>query len=85
MASITSIKERILEMEPGEFQVLCDHFLAKKGLTPSACIGTKAGTHKTTPGTPDTYICTDNNYIFVEYTTTQQQLISKIREDLDKC
>ena len=86
MASITEIKSEIKRMEAGKFQVLCDRFLAKEGLIPTSSLGMQAGTYKTTPGTPDTYIYMDNGkYIFVEYTTQQDNIVSKITDDLNKC
>ena len=45
-------------------------------------MGTKSGTSKTTKGTPDTYFVTDGGkYVFVEYTTQQDNLIEKIESD----
>lgn len=70
MAVIVSIKDRIRQLEAGEFQILCDAFLAREGYTNLVALGTMAGTHKTTKGTPDTYVSiAGSHYIFVEYTT----------------
>ena len=45
-----------------------------------------AGAEKTTPGTPDTYVSlADGRYTFVEYTTQQESLPRKIKDDIDKC
>ncbi len=49
-------------------------------------MGTKDGAQKTTQGTPDTYFCiSGGKYIFAEYTTQKENLVSKIQDDLKKC
>lgn len=86
MATITTVKERIISLDQASFQILCDAYLSKEGYPNIVALGTKAGAQKTTPGTPDTYFFTDEKkYVFVEYTTQQSSLITKIEEDLDKC
>ncbi len=86
MAIITKIKEKILTLNEASFQILCDSYLSKEGYPNIVSLGTKSGAEKTTPGTPDTYFFTeDKKYIFVEYTTQQSSLTSKIENDLDKC
>lgn len=85
MATITTIKERIAAMDQASFQILCDSYLSKEGYPNIVALGTKAGTQKTTPGTPDTYFFVDEKYIFVEYTTQQSALVAKIENDLNKC
>lgn len=70
MANIESIKQKILQLDAGSFQNLCDSYLYKIGYPNIVSFGGEAGTRKTTPGTPDTYFTTsDGKYIFVEYTT----------------
>lgn len=86
MATITTLKEKILTLDQASFQILCDSFLSKEGYPNIVSLGTKSGSHKTTSGTPDTYFFTeDKKYIFVEYTTQQSSLILKIEDDLIKC
>lgn len=86
MANIETIKQKILKLDQGTFQNLCNVYLSKNGYPNIVCLGSKAGTQKTTPGTPDTYFLTaDGKYIFVEYTTQIEGLYSKIMGDLDKC
>lgn len=86
MATITKIKEEILKLDAGSFQILCDDYLFKKGYHNIVALGTQAGTTKTTKGTPDTYVCCiDGKYIFVEYTTQQSGLAKKIENDIKKC
>ena len=86
MANIESIKQRILQLDAGSFQNLCDSYLYKIGYSNIVSLGGEAGTRKTTPGTPDTYfIALNGKYIFVEYTTQQSGLFAKIKDDLEKC
>ena len=86
MANIESIKQKILQLDAGSFQNLCDSYLYKIGYPSIVSLGGEAGTRKTTLGTPDTYFITsDGKYVFVEYTTQRTNLFSKIRDDLDKC
>ncbi len=86
MAKITSIKERINQLDAGSFQILCDAYLSKEGYPNLVALGTMSGTTKTTKGTPDTYFCISNgNYIFAEYTTQKNNLVKKIYADLEKC
>ncbi len=86
MAWLTEIKQKILQLDAGSFQILCDAYLSKEGYPNIVALGTKAGSAKTTLGTPDTYFCiAGDKYIFVEYTTQQSNLVSKIRDDIGKC
>jgi len=86
MATIVSIKQRIEQLGAGDFQCLCDAYLSREGYPNPVSLGTKAGTQKTTQGTPDTYFCLANGkYVLAEYTTQQPGLAGKIRSDLEKC
>lgn len=86
MANIESIKQKILQLDAGSFQNLCDTYLYKIGYINIVSLGGEAGTRKTTSGTPDTYFNTsDGKYIFVEYTTQRASLFTKIKNDLVKC
>lgn len=86
MANIESIKQRILQLDAGSFQNLCDSYLYKIGYPNIVSLGGEAGTRKTTPGTPDTYfIASNGEYVFVEYTTQKANLFIKIKDDLEKC
>lgn len=86
MANIESIKQKILQLDAGSFQNLCDSYLYKIGYPNIVSLGGEAGTRKTTPGTPDTYfIASNGKYIFVEYTTQRTGLFTKIKDDLEKC
>lgn len=86
MANIESIKQKILQLDAGSFQNLCDSYLYKIGYPNIVSLGGEAGTRKTTPGTPDTYfIASNEKYVFVEYTTQKTSLFAKIKDDLEKC
>ena len=86
MANIESIKQKILQLDAGSFQNLCDSYLYKTGYPNIVSLGGEAGTRKTTPGTPDTYfIASNGKYVFVEYTTQKAGLFAKIKDDIEKC
>lgn len=86
MANIETIKQKILQLDAGSFQNLCDSYLYKIGYPNIVSLGGEPGTQKTTLGTPDTYFITANGkYVFVEYTTQRTKLFAKIRSDLEKC
>ena len=86
MATIVSIKQKIEQLDSGSFQILCDDYLSREGYSNPVSLGTKAGTNKTTKGTPDTYFSLANGkYVFAEYTTQQANLSEKVRLDLEKC
>lgn len=86
MANIESIKQKILQLDAGSFQNLCDSYLYKIGYPNIVSLGGEAGTRKTTLGTPDTYfIASNGKYVFVEYTTQKKNLFAKIKDDLEKC
>ena len=86
MAIITTIKDRINQLNQASFQILCDALLAREGYPGIVALGTKDGAEKTTPGTPDTYFClSGGKYVFAEYTTQKPGLAAKIRADIGKC
>lgn len=86
MATLISIKQGIEQLDSGTFQCLCDEYLSREGYPNLIALGTKAGTQKTTRGTPDTYFCKiDGKYVFAEYTIQKTGLKEKIRSDLEKC
>lgn len=86
MATITSVKNRINQLNQASFQILCDELLSKEGYPNIVSLGTQDGAEKTTRGTPDTFFCLNNGkYVFTEYTTQKTGLPAKIRADIDKC
>ena len=86
-AMIENIKQKILQLDGGAFQNLCNSYLYKeKGYSNIMSLGSQAGTSKTTIGTPDAYFLTsDSKYVFAEYTTKKDQVFQKIKDDLEKC
>lgn len=86
MSVITDIKRRIQELGPAEFQEFCDTLISKHGFGTVHGYGMKAGTGKTTIGNPDSYFRKENGkYVFVAYTTQEQSIYTKLKEDIDKC
>ena len=87
MSKVTEIENKIIQLGQGEFQKFCDTFLSKKSEYGKICgLGMKSGTVKTTTGNPDTYFVRDNGkYVFVAYTTQQNSIYQKLREDIEKC
>ena len=87
MATLEVIKQKIVALSSGKYQNLCDAYLNEKGYTSIVSLGSEPGTEKVTKGTPDTYcfLDSDKKYIFIEYTTQQNNLYNKIMRDLEKC
>lgn len=88
MSKLTSIKDKINQLEGGAFQEFCDQYLARKGYDGIFELGMKSGTMKTTTGNPDTYFKSKSEigkYIFVAYTTQKASINAKIEEDIMKC
>ena len=67
MVKTKKIQQAILRQNGGQFQEIMDRYLYKKyKFSNITCLGTKAGTSKTTKGTPDTYVELDNGkYILI--------------------
>lgn len=86
MSKLTSIKDKINQLEGGAFQEFCDQYLARKGYDGIFELGMQSGTMKTTTGNPDTYFKSKSGkYIFVAYTTQKSNINAKIEEDIMKC
>jgi len=87
MAIIENIKQKILQLDSGTFQNLCNSYLYKeKGYSNVMSLGSQAGTRRTTVGTPDAYfLAPDGNYVFAEYTVQKQRIYQKIKSDIEKC
>ena len=86
MTEITDVKRKILELAPAHFEEFCSTLLYKIGYKNINELGIKAGTGKTKTGNPDTYFRQENgNYVFVVFTTQQNDIFSKIQEDVRKC
>ena len=74
MAYISEIEAAIRAIiDVGTFQNLCNEILRREINAPITSLGSQSGTNKTTAGTPDTYYFDGDSYIFVEYTTTENE------------
>lgn len=86
MATINQIKSKLLEMEGGIFQRLCDDWLHRKGYENINGIGMMQTTNKVVKGTPDSLIIQqDGTYIFAEHTSQDKNLAKKLEGDINKC
>ena len=86
MTEITDVKRKILELAPAYFEEFCSTLLYKIGYKNINELGIKAGTGKTKTGNPDTYSRQENgNYVFVVFTTQQNNIYDKLLEDIRKC
>lgn len=91
MNQLSSIKERLKNINETEFQELCDCFLSLRNRDYKAF--SRTGAHevkqKTTRGTPDSFIQLPNGlYLFVESTTTEhkgRRLLDKLKGDISGC
>lgn len=86
MANLNQIKQKILELEAGKFQRLCDDWLYRKGYENINPVGMMKTTDRVTKGTPDTLIPqSSGTYIFSECSVQQKRLAEKIESDIEKC
>ena len=86
MTTINTIEQRILQMDGGEFQKLCDAYLFAIGYRNPHSFGSVTGSNKVKQGTPDTFFeRTDGKLVFAEYTTQKTDLFGKLSNDLGKC
>jgi len=86
MGSQNQIKSKLLEMEGGKFQRLCDDWLHRKGYENINPIGMMKTTDRVVKGTPDCLFMQENGkYIFSEYTVQQDRLANKLEDDISKC
>lgn len=84
MDVFNQIQSSILEMEGGQFQQLCDAYLYLKYRLNIITPGSMDGTHKTTAGTPDSYMISPNNgkYIMIMY-GTRKNSVAKLKQDIE--
>ena len=87
MKNINSIQNAIIQLEGGAFQKLFDAYLYKKyKFNNIQTLGVETGTNKTTKGTPDSYVVTnDGKYILINYGTVSSNPVEKIRADILSC
>ena len=76
--------KRISKLEGGRFQNMCNQILDEMGYKTHP-LGSHDESDKTTPGTPDTFFLKDDYYTLVEYTTQQDGIFKKIKDDVEKC
>lgn len=76
--------KKIGKLEGGRFQNMCNQILDEMGykLHP---LGSHDESDKTTLGTPDTFFLKDDFYTLVEYTTQEDRVFQKIKDDVKKC
>ena len=86
MTRINIIQNKIIEMDGGIFQNLCDGYLYKKYRFENIhSLGSQEGTNKTTRGVPDSYIRhEDGTYTFIMY-GHQKSYKNKISDDIKEC
>lgn len=87
LKKINFIQSAIIQLEGGAFQKLFDAYLYKKYKFKNIqTLGVQTGTNKTTKGTPDAYVLTDEgNYILINYGTVRSQSAAKIKADILSC
>jgi len=87
MALIEKIESAIIEINAAVFQKLGDAILNKVYANALMFVseGSQFGKEKTIAGTPDTYIETVEECIFVEYSTNVSNRIGKLINDINKC
>jgi|GEM_PF-935130 len=93
MSKINDIERAIIELEGGRYQKLIDQYVYRKfKYTNFTSFGSHTGTDKTTKGTPDSYVRTDDGkYIFLMYGTCsdtsseKRNSFNKIITDIESC
>ena len=76
--------KKIGKLEGGRFQNMCNQILDEMGYKIHP-LGSHDESDKTTPGTPDTFFLKDDCYTLVEYTTQEDRIFQKIKDDVKKC
>ncbi|MEW6467458.1 MAG: hypothetical protein AB1458_00960 [Bacteroidota bacterium] len=82
------IEQKLKAIDSAAFQNLCDIYLARREETLRSFnrTGSQLGKQKTVKGTPDTFFRLDDGSLrYVEYTTKADDLVSKIKGDIDSC
>ena len=86
MLRTVDIEMRLIPIEPGLFQKICNEILCKKGYIPYKYTGSVKGSNKTRLGTPDSvFMDSKQKYVYVEITTQKEKIDSKIESDVKKC
>ncbi len=76
--------KKISKLEGGRFQNMCNQLLNEMGYKIHP-LGSHNKSDKTTPGTPDTFFLKEDYYTLVEYTTQENNVFKKIKDDVEKC
>lgn len=76
--------KKISKLEGGRFQNMCNQLLDEMGYKIHP-LGSHDKSDKTTPGTPDTFFLKEDYYTLVEYTTQENNVFKKIKDDVEKC
>jgi len=82
------IEQKLLAIDSAGFQNLCDSYLSLREDEYSSLnrSGSQLGKKKTIIGTPDTFLrLAENKLAYVEYTTQASAIVSKVKDDIDKC
>jgi hypothetical protein len=82
------IEQQLLSIDSAGFQNLCDIYLAyrEQEILSLHRLGSQLGKQKTVKGTPDTFFrLSDGSLRYVEFTTKTDGLVTKIKEDINKC
>lgn len=82
------IEQKLLGIDSAAFQNLCDLYLKfrEQEFTSFNRTGSQFGKQKTIKGTPDTFFrLKDGSLSYVEFTTKADNIVAKMKEDIDKC
>ena len=82
------IEQQLLGIDSAAFQNLCDLYLKfrEQEFTSFNRTGSQFGKQKTVKGTPDTFFrLNDGSLSYVEFTTKADKIVTKMKEDIDKC
>lgn len=88
MSRLQLIEQKLQAIDGAGFQNLCDAYLTRRTQEIRSLnrTGSQFGKQKTVKGTPDTFFrLEDGRLQFVEFTTQADDILKKIKEDLDKC
>lgn len=87
MSKINQIQSAIRALAPGSYQKLMDVYLYKRfGFSNITPLGSHTETDKTTKGTPDSYVRTDNGrFILIAYGSVNESPYDKIDKDILGC
>ncbi len=86
MLKTSDIEMRLSQCEPGIFQKICNEILCHNGYIPYKYTGSVKGSNKTKLGTPDSvFVDSSKKYVYVEITTQEENIESKIKSDVKKC